>query len=147
MRLQLDTQAQAPLKSWTTRNPCTTTKSDAMHGDVPRRTEKLTSDCMVTCSYSSTNSENSATIDVQSLAVFSCPQIRQLLGDFRFFFTVSLKQCMPFLLRYIWHILSNFIHQRVRGKNKQKQYTINTKIQSICKIIKRSLVCSLQNKL
>jgi len=35
-----------------------------------------------------------------------------------------------------------------RKKNKQKQYTIiNTKIQSICKIIKRSLVCSLQNKL
>ena len=29
----------------------------------------------------------------------------------------------------------------------RKQYTINTKIQSMCKIIKRSVVCSLQNKL
>ena len=44
-------------------------------------------------------------------------------------------------------LLSNFIHQRVIEKNKQKRYTINTKIQSICKIIKPSLVCSLQNKL
>jgi len=35
-----------------------------------------------------------------------------------------------------------------RKKNKQKkQYTTNTKIQSMCKSIMQSLVCSLQNKL
>jgi len=44
-------------------------------------------------------------------------------------------------------LLSNFIHQRVIEKNKQKRYTINTKIQSICKIFKRPVVCSLQDKL
>jgi len=43
-------------------------------------------------------------------------------------------------------ILSNFIHQRmIEKKTNEKQYTINTKIQSAFKIIKRSLVCSLQN--
>ena len=34
-----------------------------------------------------------------------------------------------------------------RKKANRKQNTINTEIQSICKTIKRSLVCSLQNKL
>ena len=34
-----------------------------------------------------------------------------------------------------------------RKKTIKKQYTINTKIQSICKIVKQSLVCGLQNKL
>jgi len=35
---------------------------------------------------------------------------------------------------------ATFIHQRmIEKKNKQKQYTINTKIHSICKIIKRSM--------
>jgi len=48
---------------------------------------------------------------------------------------------------FVLAILSNFIHWRVIERKKQKHYTINTKIQSIYKIIKRSLVCSLQNKL
>ena len=36
--------------------------------------------------------------------------------------------------------MSNFIHQRVieRKKTSKKQYAINTKIQSICKITKQS---------
>ena len=39
--------------------------------------------------------------------------------------------------------LSNFIHQRVieREKTNKKQYTIYINLRSICKIIKRSLVC------
>ena len=40
--------------------------------------------------------------------------------------------------RLVELIFSNFNHHRVlERKNKQKQYTINTKILSICKIIKR----------
>jgi len=31
-----------------------------------------------------------------------------------------------------------------RERERNKQFTINTKIQSICKIIKQSVVCSLQ---
>ena len=43
---------------------------------------------------------------------------------------------------------SNSIHQRViERKRNKKQCTINAKILSMCKIIKRSLVCSLQNEL
>ena len=47
---------------------------------------------------------------------------------------------LRFLLRISKVILSNFIHQLViERKENKKQYTINTKIQSICKIIKRNI--------
>jgi len=48
-----------------------------------------------------------------------------------------------------YDLISNFIHHQVIEKKKQtkKQYTIDTKMQSICQIIKQSLMCSLHNKL
>jgi len=44
-------------------------------------------------------------------------------------------------------VMSNFIHQRVIREKKTTYNKHQNKKQSICKIIKRSLVCSLQNKL
>ena len=52
-------------------------------------------------------------------------------------------------LRMHWTVFEQLYSSASDREKKQtkKQYTINNNIQSICKIIKWSLVCSLQNKL
>jgi len=57
------------------------------------------------------------------------------------------KFCNSFIPYYPNSFEQLYLSASDREKKTKKQYTINTKIQSIRKIIKQSLVCSLQNKL
>jgi len=51
---------------------------------------------------------------------------------------------MDFSLHFVFYLI---LYISALAANKRVQYTINTKIQPICKIIKRSLVFRIQNKL